>query len=168
MKAVGAGCIMAATALLGERAAQKERRNLATVEALLRAFHVLEAEIAFRSSDLAEAFERAAACAPETAELFSLAAKALREGYRARDAWSFACATWGNQRQLPARQADILKGVGAAWGPWRAEDHVRHFQLARSLLQEERQTLHERVANACRLWRYLGVSSGLLLVLLLY
>jgi stage III sporulation protein AB len=168
VKAVGAGCIVTATTLLGERAAQKEKRNLATVEALLRALNVLEAEIAFLSSDLEEAFEKAAASASETSDLFTLAAEALREGMRAREAWSSACASWGSGRQLPARQADILEGVAAAWGPWRAEDHVRHLRLAQSLLEEERQALHEGVANACRLWRYLGVSSGLLLVLLLY
>ncbi|NLN18690.1 MAG: hypothetical protein GX162_05340 [Firmicutes bacterium] len=168
MKAVGAVCILIATVLLGERAAQRELRHLATTEGLLRAFAVLESEIAFLASDLEEAFEKAASAATETSELFLLAARSLREGVRVREAWLSACTSWGEKRQLPSRQLDILKGVTAAWGPWRAEDHVRHLRLAQKLLTDERQMLRSRVENACRLWRYLGVSSGLLLVILLY
>lgn len=168
IRAIGAGCIVVSTTLLGERAAQKEKRDLITAEALLRALAVLEAEIAYLASDLEEAFVRAAKAAPAVSGLFRRAARSLRQGVVAREAWVAACVDWGTAWQLPPRQMEILQGLAAAWGPWRAEDHVRHLRLARDLLQEERKRLNERLHNACRLWRYLGISSGLLLVLLLY
>lgn len=168
LRGIGAACIVAASALLGERAAQKKKRDLATVEALLVGLSVLEAEISYLASDLEEAFLRAAHASPEAAGLFQLAAQGLQRGERASETWRKACRGWRAAKRLPLRLGEILSRLSAAWGPWRAEDHVRHIRLARDLLKEEQQAMRSRIDDACRLRRYLGVSSGLILVLLLY
>lgn len=167
LRAMGAGCIIIGAGLLGERAAEKEQQDLATVEAFLVALAVLEAEIAYLTSDLAEAFTKTAQSSQKTAGLFVRAARGLERGEGARAAWLAACREWGAARRLPARHVEILERLGAAWGPWRAKDHVRHIRLTRQLLKDEQQVMRVRIGHTCRLWRYLGVSGGLLLALLL-
>lgn len=168
LRGVGAGCLIMALGLLGERAAQLERRRLGVVEATIVALTVLEAEIGYLSSDLREAFAHAAHAAPAASGLFLRAADLLAEGRGAAQAWSIACQLWVRQCRLPQRYLMILEGLAAAWGTWQAADCVRHIHLAQQLLRQEQERMRATVDNTCRLWRYLGVSGGLVLVILLY
>jgi stage III sporulation protein AB len=168
LKLSGAGCLILAAGLLGERGACRIRRALATSEAFLVSLTVLEAEIAYLATNLADSFHKAAQAAPLVAPFYASVGIYMAQGMRPADAWRSAVQDWRRTRRLSEREAAVLAGLAAAWGPWSAEDHVRHIQLAGRLLQQEQERARDRLEAACRMWRYLGVAGGMIMALLLF
>lgn len=168
LRLLGAGCLVAAAGLLGERKAQAAQQAMAIVDALLVSFTVLEAEIGYLAADLRDAFIKSAAAAPLAAGLYCEVVRQMDLGERVTDAWRTAATVWCKQMPLPKRPQAILTDLAAAWGPWRAQDHIHHLHLAERLLQAEQETMRAKIGDTCRLWRYLGLSGGLVLALLIY
>ncbi len=167
LKLLGAGCLVLAAGLLGERRARQEQRKLEVMESLRVSLAVLEAEVEFLSSGLSEALAKAGAAAPLTADLFRDASRRIAAGEVASQAWQVACSRWSARPGATSRCSQIVGGLAAAFGPWRAEDIIRHIRLADTLLKEEQALRRPGLETTCRMWRYLGVAAGLVIALLL-
>lgn len=165
---IGSIFLLVAASLLGERQARLERRKLEALESVLIGLTVLEAEVSFLTSGLPEALIKASEATPLAASLFKGAAKRIVAGISAGEAWRQSCREWALATQLAQRPQKVVAGLSAAFGPWRAEDMVRHIRLTQTLLTQEQETVRPRLDSSCRLWRYLGISAGLSLVIILY
>jgi len=135
------------------------------------AFSMLETEINYGQTPLPEALERVGnRCDPIISSFLKRVRELLLslEGYTASEAWEISLNELRSQMPLNDSDFEILISFGKYLGSSDKEDQVRNLKMAMSQLkQQENLAVEEKNKNE-KLWKYLGVLTGLTLVLLLY
>lgn len=168
MRMVGAVMVVASAFYLGHlHARQKERRVLELV-ALLAGLQLLESEVVFGRRLFADALSRVAEVGGEASPFFAAAAQSSRRGEPAARAWESALRAWRRQAQLLEGDWRPLTRLGAVIGVTEAEDQARHFHMARVEIEGRLHAAREQLPKATRLYRALGLSMGLVVVIFLY
>lgn len=169
--AYGAVLVLAAAGMAGFVVAGSYSQRPALLRALHGALTMLLTEIRYGATPLPEALEKVARHGPRaTATFFSDAAEALSApaSVSTAAAWRRAVAAQRSRWTLTAADEAVLLELAPYLGQTFVDDQERHLRLALTQLNNH---LKEAVAEATvqsRLWRYLGVCAGALLVLLLY
>ncbi|MCL4516362.1 MAG: stage III sporulation protein SpoIIIAB [Firmicutes bacterium] len=176
LKLAGSLMVILATSLLGHEIATAYARRPQQLRLLRTALQMLETEVAYARSLLPEALGMVAARlggreagSEPVAKLFRYCRDELRrgEGLTGGEAWIRAVEKVFAQSALKPRDREILLAFGAYLGASDKEDQIKHLRLAQTqLAQEEAAAWEERRKNS-RLYHYLGVSAGLIVVLTL-
>lgn len=171
MRLLGATLLMTASALLGWAMGRWYTQRARQLRDIVLALQVLETEIAFGAWHLAEALQRAAAPVdPPVKDLFLHAARKLTEDPSCSGpaAWEEALDVVSPVLALTRDERASLRGVGVRLGASDGDDQVRHLRAAWHILGRHAERAEAQRDQGERLWRYLGVSTGLIVVLLLY
>lgn len=168
LKIVGAGLVVLAGAGLGYSMAEIYRRRPQQLRQLQFALTVLGAEIRFRQRPLPAALEAvAAALAMPLDRLFADLAAALDRADGRGPAWAWRQV---ERQGLALRPQDfaLLDNLMQVLGAGSIAEQGRQLDLhMEHLRQLEAEAEGARAANE-KIWRYLGVFSGLALVLVLF
>ncbi|MCG0274974.1 MAG: stage III sporulation protein AB [Thermosediminibacteraceae bacterium] len=135
------------------------------------ALSMLETEIDYGQSPLPEALNNVSKRCESSISMFLKRVRQLLlslEGYTAGEAWEIALKEFKAQFPLNESDFEILAAFGKYLGSSDKDDQIRNLKLTLSQLkQQETLAIEERQKNE-KLWKYLGVLSGLTVVLLLY
>ncbi|MDQ0188350.1 stage III sporulation protein AB [Alicyclobacillus cycloheptanicus] len=170
IRALGAAMVVGASTVAGFRVASWYRRRPAELRALLQAVRLLQTEIEFSVTPLPQALTHVGKRTSAPASLLFLTAGEALEAPEVGPAEAFArgIAACEPKSALVARDFECLVEFGSTLG---TSDRIHQSQqievtLARlSALEEEAREAQRRNE---RLWQYLGVLAGLLVVILLY
>lgn len=169
LKLIAAGMVVFATSMAGFTIAKGYRERPQQLRMLQSMLQALATEIAYGSTPLPEAFLRLSQSSPAPiAGLFRKAATSLNDpGATADEAWQDGLVELQAHSALHQADLAILEQLGSLLGLSDRADQERHLLLAvQQLVREEARAEQLRQSNE-RMWRYLGVLSGILLVIVL-
>ncbi len=171
LKLVGATLIIGMTSLWGFRVAARYSRRPQELRALQTALAVLTTEVEYGATPMPEALRQSAQAAGQPVRRLLLDTVQRLEsggGITPGEALQDALASFGPESHLSAGDLTILQALTAVLGASDRRDQVRHLRLAlERLIGAEAQASEERQRYE-RMYKYVGVLSGLALVLILY
>ncbi|HBR29573.1 MAG TPA: stage III sporulation protein AB [Firmicutes bacterium] len=171
MKMIGALLVMTASTFAGWIYSTLLKKRLTLLNALIQSFQWLETEIGYASTPLVEAFTRISGRTQEDVQLiFSNFVEALQDpaGLTADEAWQHCIKQ--NQETLPLKAEDwaLLFDFGRTLGTTDREHQVTAIRQTLERLQLQTTGATEERKKNERLYRYLGVAGGALVVLIFY
>ncbi|MFZ5824049.1 MAG: stage III sporulation protein SpoIIIAB [Bacillota bacterium] len=169
-KLLGAALTVGVPTVVGFQIAARYRRRPAELRALQTGLAVLVTEVEYGATPLPEALRSAArAAGTVVGPLLSDAAARIERGggITAGEALTAAVRRGAGESALAPADLEILTALAAVLGASGRSDQVRHLRLALDRLAgAEAEATAER-ARYERMYRYVGVLSGLALVLIL-
>lgn len=69
---------------------------------------------------------------------------------------------------LTSEDRDALLAFGAKLGSLSSADQLRHIALVRERLRANEMNARDKASETARMWRYLGLTVGAMIALLLY
>jgi len=169
LRILGSLLVVAALSILGEVGAASLRERTLALRRIQAALEVLQTEISFLQTPLPEAFHRVGQLTGgSVGEFFITAGRRVQDsGLPAERGWREALEEFSASTSLAGEDTEILRGLGKTLGISDRLDQSRHLSLARERLAALEAQAREVEARNSRLYRYLGILSGLALVLLL-
>jgi stage III sporulation protein AB len=171
IKLIGAVFIIFAGTMLGFYQAlqlsARQRQIRQTIQALQR----LETEILFGFSPLPEALQAVAdSSSGPVASLFARSAEGLVSGTAetVQLSWKMAVADVWHHTAMKRNERDTLLQLGSVLGKSDRADQAKHLRLAVSVLAAEETAAGEDNRRYGKMWRSLGLLSGVLIVILMY
>ncbi|MCL6636170.1 MAG: stage III sporulation protein AB [Peptococcaceae bacterium] len=171
LKLVGAAMVVAASGLSGLAVAANYSRRPRELRSLRTALQMLETEIAYGATRLAEAMDRVAdRCSGAVTPLFRQTAEELSamSGITAAEAWWKSLDSYYPGSALKPQDLAILRSLGSSLGISDRADQAKHLRLAMEQIENEAAAAEEEAARNVKLWSYLGFLGGLMVVLVLY
>lgn len=166
------GCVLVliGTGVGGFVVARSYSQRPGVLRALRGALTMLTTEITYGTTPLPEAASRIARHSPAPVDtFFRIVSASLRDdAVCTATAWREAVARQRGRWPLTSADENVLFELAAYIGQSFAADQEKHLQLALSRLDRQQEEAREQADVQTRLWRYLGICTGLLVVLLLY
>lgn len=171
MKVMGALLVIAAGGMAGWVYSTLLKKRWTMLQALIQAFQWLETEIGYASVPLGEAFMGIGARAPEEVKLILTTFAAALDGpagLTADEAWQQSLAQ--NREALPLKAEDwaLLADFGRTLGATDREHQVTAIRRTLERLKHQAAGAEEDYRKNERLYRYLGIAGGALVVLIFY
>ncbi len=171
MKMIGALLVIAAGGMAGWVYSALLKKRLTLLEAFIQSFQWLETEIGYASVPLGEAFTGISARAPEEIKLiFTTFVAELngQAGLTADEAWQKTLDR--NREALPLKEGDwaLLANFGRTLGATDREHQVTAIRRTLDRLKHQASGAEEEWKKNERLYRYLGIAGGALVVLIFY
>ncbi|NLN07171.1 MAG: hypothetical protein GX167_06075 [Firmicutes bacterium] len=171
VKAFGAMLILSATIMWSNTEIAKLRGRLRQLEEFRLALRLLAAEIGYTATPLPRALEQVA-CRLETdaVQSFFLSVAGRLQGEAAADAgaaWLETVRNLQSRLQLTAKDWAVLSRTAAGLGGLGREDQLKQLNAAEAQLASHAAAAAAQAASGEKMWRYLGVLSGLGVVILL-
>ena len=171
IKLIGGLLIVTASGMAGWKKAGLYSRRPRELRQLISALQMLETEITYVATPLPEALARAAEqVGPPAAALFGRIAGELRtgSGKPAREAWNESLQWYHPRSSLGASDLSIVRGLGNSIGISDREDQGKHIRLAAEQLKTALAAAEEAAQKNVKMWNYIGLLGGLVVVLALY
>lgn len=107
---------------------------------------------------------------PPVASMFSGAAELIKggNGVTAGEAWAASVRESYPATSLAPEDLHILLELGDCLGTSSRDDQERHLRRTQDYLAICETRAREEKDSFCRVWQYLGLCTGLILVILLY
>lgn len=171
MKMIGAVLVMAASTVMGWLYSLLLKKRLKILSNLIQCFQWLETEVGYAAVPLAEAFGRIGGrVEEETRLIFSgfTAELSGAQGLTADEAWQRSLAKCQDRLALLGEDWALLEDFGRTLG---STDREHQLNAIRQTLDKLKLQADAAAANRKkneRLYRYLGMAGGALIVLLFY
>lgn len=170
IKIIGGIAVISASSLLGyilSRDCSKRPQQLRELQVLLQ---MLENEIVFLESLLADAFERIYKSGnSDTGILFKFTAHELkkRKGVNACQAWETAIAENISKTSLNREDGKILASFGKMLGNSDVDGQIKNIRLTVNQLKLQEKKAEEMKSKNEKMYKTLGVLGGLAVVVVL-
>lgn len=170
IRALGAAMVLAATTGIGWRIAGLYRARPAQLRALAQSVRLLQAEVEYSVTPLPDALLHVAARADRLlAPLYRMAAEAMSDvDVTVADAFCIGIDGCSPHVALRTEDFDVMRELGSTLGTSDSIHQGQQIDVALSRLGTLELQARELQQRNERLWQYLGVLSGLILVILLY
>lgn len=169
IKIIGSIIVIFSASMVGFLIASAYRDRPVELREIQAFLQMLETEISYASTPLSEALDNIASkMDSKTKHFLENIKKFLKaeKGYTAAEAWEKALLTYYTESSLNNEDKAILSNLGKYIGRSGAKDQVKHLRLAiTQLKQQEKKAEVEKGRNE-RIWKYMGVLTGILFVLL--
>jgi len=169
-KLIGAFLIMGGCGYIGLTMAHLYKKRTELFRYLQNGLTLLETEINYTATPLPLALERVGKklnqdCQP----LFLRAATVLKEkkAISAGEAWALGVAALGDKIPLKQEEQELLAVFGHGLGGSAKEEQIKNITLTRKQLALIEETAKEEQVRNQKMWRYLGLSFGAVIVLIL-
>ncbi len=171
LKLIGGLLVLAASGLGGWQVSRSYARRPVELRQFIAALQVLETEITYAATPLPEALGGVAEqVGVPVAFFFRQVAGDLgaHRGCSAREAWHKALDYYGPRSALGASDLGILRGLGNSIGISDREDQSKHLRLAGEQLKIAMAMAEDAAGKNVKMWNYMGLLGGLVIVLALY
>ena len=170
LRLLGAALVVGSAALIGNTIARNYSERPRQLAEIATALAVLETEISFARTPLAEALSRACRGSKGVgARVFRVAADLIGSSeLLPNQAWQAAVNRVYPWSALAAEDRAALLAFGETLGTCGADDQLRHVALVRERLRANEAHARDEAERMARMWRYLGVTVGAMVALLLY
>ncbi len=169
VKLLGGFIIILACGALGNLVAKALAARAATLSAACHGLQLLATEIDYGATPLPLALTQVSQRLDgEVGLVFAKAALCLtaEKGLTAAEAWSKALESCLARLSMNGGDADILRRFGQGLGLSHREDQLRRLHLAAEQLEERQKEAAQTAHSQGRIWRGLGISTGLVLFLM--
>lgn len=168
MKIFGAVLIILGSSSLGFLKARQISLRSKQLQELKTALEMLKTEIDYGVTPLPVAFTKLANnLNSPLGDLFSTAKKNLAAGLVAQRSWQEAVSEVMPRTALLAEDKELLLEIGYNLGNSNSADQIRHLDLAQEKISHLHQIAAAEKEAKVKLWRYLGVLTGLLVVIII-
>lgn len=171
LKLIGGTMVIISSSMIGFIIAGNFKNRPNTLRNLQVALSMLESEINYGHSPLPQALiSISKKCDKDVARLFDSTAKNLtsRKGLTASEAWEKSLEEFFTNSYITETDYEILMAFGKYLGSTDKQDQIKNIRLAlNNLRQQEINSIHEKQKNE-KMWKYLGVLSGIMIFLLLF
>ncbi len=169
LKLLGALLIIACGGLGGYLLSREYAQRPPELQAWLMVLQRLETEISYAATPLGEALGKISAhSGAQIQAVVQQIANLLNQGNSAAEAFEQALDLAYSRSALKIKDVEILNNLALALGISDCQDQMRHLQLAGEQLKAEIRQAEEDARKNVRLYNYLGVCSGIALVLLVF
>lgn len=171
LKLIGIVVLIVSGGCVGMLIAREYTKRPRELRSLLSSIQMLETEIIYTATPMAEALERVSIGADKNvAGFFKKAAKELRAmtGCTACEAWEKAMEWFYKVNSLSAKDVSILRNLGRALGISNREDQAKHLKLACEQLKREISLSEDEASKNTKMWNYLGFCGALAAAIILY
>ena len=169
MKLIGGALVVVSSSWIGFLIANQFVLRPQQLHQLQTALQMLETEISYGITPLPEAFNKLASNLSNPIDkIFKLAQQKLNEGYTAPEAWSIALKEVFPQTELNKEDQQVLLDLGHNLGQSTSDDQLKYLNLVQRKLEGLYQEAIDERQVKVKLWRYLGVLTGLFLVILIF
>lgn len=164
VKITGTILLIASFGLVGHLVAESFTRRPRELRQIQSALQMLETEMAYGASPLPEALGRISQfCGEPVKSICRTAETQLRSGrgVTAGEAWVAAVNQVFPDTVLSEADRQALVDFGATLGISDREDQMKHLKLTREQLKREETRADEDGEKSARMWKYLGLLTGL-------
>lgn len=170
VKLVGSAMIIITTAALGLAYANRKVDRVKHINYFISAFNMLEIEIKFAMSFLPDAFRKIASSSDrKIGEIFEYAANKIT------DCKTNACEAWNEaiNKKIPNLclnndDKNIITALGSSLGETDGESQIKNIRLIVERLKNQMVKADEDKEKSEKLFKNLGVLSGLTIVIILF
>ncbi len=166
----GAACIMSAAVWLGESKARVLGQRVRQLQLFQQSLKLLAGEVVHAHSILPLAFQRVSRQASfPVNEIYSTAAEMLggRCDLTARQAWDTSLEQVTPKTSFTEKDLEVIRTLGISLGETRREGQLSQIELTLKRLECMLNEAQEDRTRNERMWRYLGLTGGAALVILL-
>lgn len=170
LKAIGALLILAGCGYLGFKLGDQYRQRTEILRYLQNGFNLLETEISYSSTPLPLALTRIAEKIKGDGRIpFAQAAELLKrkQGLTAAEAWEEGVRCLATKFPLSREEISILVLFGHGLGCSAREEQMKNIALAREQLRMVEKSAEEARRKNQRMWQYMGLCTGGVIVLVL-
>lgn len=170
LRLLGGIMVVVSSSIMGFLIANSYHERPVFLKKLQVALSMLETEMNYGHTPLPIALENVGSkCKTKISNLFFVTRQNLiSKKYTASEAWEEALYTICEECSFSDEDLNILIAFGKYLGSTNREDQIKNIKFTISnLKQQEAVALEEKQQNE-KLWKYLGVLSGLMIFLLLY
>jgi len=170
LKLMGALCILTGCGYVGFKIGDQYRRRSEILRYLQNGLNLLETEISYGATPLPLALARIGEKMKGESKIpFAHTAQLLRghQGLTAAEAWEEGVHQLVAQFPLSREEMSILILFGHGLGCSAREEQLKNIALAREQLRMVEKAAEEARAKNQRMWQYMGLCSGGVIVLLL-
>jgi len=171
LKLIGGIMVVLSSSMIGFIIAGNFKNRPNILRNLQVALSMLESEINYGHLPLPQALKSISKkCDKNVAELFAQVAQNLssRNGLTANESWEKSLKEFFSNSYIVQNDYEILMAFGKYLGSTDKQDQIKNIRLAlNNLRQQEISSIQEKEKNE-KMWRYLGVLSGIMIFLLLY
>jgi len=167
---MGALCIFVGCGYLGFKVGDQYRQRTEILRYLQNGFNLLETEISYSSTPLPLALTRIAEKMRGLSQIpFAHAAKLLKhnQGLTAAEAWEEGVSCLALEFPLSREEISILVLFGHGLGCSAREEQMKNIVLAREQLRMAERAAEEARMKNQRMWQYMGLCTGGIIVLVL-
>lgn len=171
LKIIGAVLLVSACGIAGWTVSSSYARRPAELRSFISALQMLETEIIYAATPLPDALAGIAErIDTKVAPFFRQAAAGLQpeRGFSAREAWNNALEQYCSRSTLERGDMQVLRNLGNNLGISDRNDQAKHLKLALEQLKMAQARAEEAAVKNVKLWNYMGLLGGLMLVLALY
>ncbi|NLS45190.1 MAG: hypothetical protein GX969_05590 [Firmicutes bacterium] len=170
VKFLGAILVVGASGIIGNVIARGYADRPKQLLELVTAFTLLETEISYTKTPLSDALIRASGRKGSVAQkIFETASDIIACGTQGSgQAWESAIDCVYSISALTPEDRHILLVFGAKLGSCSSRDQLKHITLVRERLRANEVKARDKVNEIARMWRCLGLTIGIMIVLLLY
>lgn len=170
MKLLGAALLLMSCTAIGFRIARDYRERPRQIRILMQALRLLKQEIEFSVTPLPQALSRVALrTAPPVSKLMEAIASNLGESdISVADAFASSLQEVKAYTAFRAPDMEVLQEFGETLGTSDRVHQSQHFAAVLTQLESLEHEAQDAQRRNERLWQYLGVLTGLLLLVLLY
>ncbi len=161
---------MIAAVWLGESKVRILRQRVRQLQLFQQSLKLLATEVAYAHSILAVAFLRVSRQTSfPVEEIYSTAARMLDSGQdlSARQAWSSALNQISGKTCFTEKDLEVIGSLGVSLGESRKEGQLTQIELILKRLEFVLREAQEDKARNEKMWRFLGLTGGAALVILL-
>lgn len=170
MRLAGALLVIGASSFLGFMVADNYRQRPRILGRFAQATEMLRSQIAYGLVPLPRALDAVAALSNgAVAAVLSEAARHLAsgEGLSGGEAWERAVTASPFLLPLTSDEMSMVLDIGRSLGSSDRVDQEKHLALAAENLRARAVQIEETAHRGARLWLYLGITGGSVIVLLL-
>lgn len=170
LKWIGAFCIVLACTLTGFHFARRLSDRTDQLRSLLMCFQMLETEITYGSTPLETAFAKISRQDPgPIGRLFAACSHYLHhlDGVTTFECWQKAMNEVTPSLALKKSEQEWLRHVGKTIGTSDREDQRKHIRLLMTHLEKAEQEARDEQQKHEKMYKTLGVLSGLIIVILM-
>ncbi|HHW56697.1 MAG TPA: stage III sporulation protein AB [Clostridia bacterium] len=168
MKLLGMLLVFFSTTSLGYMAAFKYKMRFRILKNLISALNLCKIEVTYSKDPMAEIFITISSSLDKSIKpLFIKAAEILLEnkGYSGGEAWEAALKEW-DSGYLKKEDIEILRSFGYGLGKSDVYSQEKNFDLAVELLKRQLSSAEEENKKNEKLYKNIGVLTGLAIIIL--
>lgn len=171
MKILGALLIILSCSCIGFLGGQKIAARLKQLQKLRRDLTLLEMDINYAATPLPEALARLASLSEWPISFLwqeTCAHLGNGEGLTAEEAWYKALKKFSSLTALTENDLAVIRDFGAGLGTANRQEQMKKFKLLQGQLSSLENQAEEIKQKHERMWRTMGVLTGIALVILLF
>lgn len=168
LKLTGCVLIFMSCCFMGFIKASSYKNRSSELESIVEVVRLMELEISYKKEPLAKTFQKAASMKPcWFSEVLQSSSEALQQQRSLHEAWKEAITIHQEKSPLLQQDMEILKDLALSLGKSDTAGQSKVLEPAMLRLQQQLKSAREQEMKQGRMYRGLGISAGIVIVIMI-